>query len=98
MKKAEREHYAKLAELGCVVCINKGHGYSQAEIHHLRTGAGMGQKSSYENAIPLCPQHHRTGGYGVAIHQGQGRFHELYGTELDLLELTKQFLSESDFI
>jgi len=92
MKKAERDHYAKLAELGCIVCLNEGHGYSPAEIHHLREGAGMGQKSSWQTAIALCPLHHRLGGYGTAIHAGQQKFYELHGSEKDLLNLTKTYL------
>lgn len=92
MKKDERLHYAKLTTLGCIVCIKEGHGFSMPEIHHLRTGAGMGQKSDWKNAIPLCPQHHRLGGHGVAIHAGQKTFHENYGTELELLELTRTYL------
>jgi hypothetical protein len=96
MTKAERQHYAKLAELGCIVCLNEGFGYSPTEIHHLRTGTGIGQKSHYSDAIGLCPQHHRLGGYGVAIHAGQGKFHENYGTEKDLLRLTKQHLGATE--
>lgn len=90
--KAEREHYAKLSELGCIVCIRLGIGYSPAEVHHIRTGAGIGQKSEYKNAIPLCPLHHRIGGYGVALHAGQKEFEKRYGTETELLKLTKTFI------
>ena len=92
MTKAEREHYGKLFDLGCIVCLKEGNGYSAPEIHHLRTGAGMGQKTSYEKAIPLCPQHHRLGRYGTAIHAGQKKFYELHGTEKELLELTSTYL------
>lgn len=88
--KAEKLHFEKLVNIGCIVCIKEGYGYSQPEIHHLRTGAGGGQKS--KDTIPLCPQHHRIGGYGVAIHAGQKAFESKYGTELELLELTNTYL------
>lgn len=92
MKKDEREHYSKLSALGCIVCIKEGYGYSAPEIHHLRTGAGMAQRGDWQSAIPLCPQHHRLGGHGTAIHAGQKTFHNNYGTELELLELTRTYL------
>lgn len=31
------------------------------------------------------PPHHRTGGYGVAIHAGQKKWEGIYGTEESLL-------------
>ena len=96
MTKDEKKHYSKLSDLGCIVCLRLGIGYSQPEIHHLRTGAGIGQKSDWRNAIPLCPLHHRLGNHGVAIHAGQKKFHENYGTELELLELTKTYLGDNN--
>lgn len=86
MNKAERAHLDKVARIGCIVCIRLGYGESPAEIHHPRKGAGMGQRASHYDAIPLCPSHHRTGGYGVAIHAGQKEFERLYGTEAALLD------------
>lgn len=85
-------YYDRLTEIGCIVCARKGEGYSIPEIHHLRTGAGMGQKSHWSKAIPLCHWHHRTGGYGVAIHAGQKTFEKNHGSELDLLAATIEAL------
>jgi hypothetical protein len=84
MTKAERIYFNKVVELGCIVC------QSPAEIHHLRTGAGMGMKS--KDVIPLCPDHHRNGGHGVAIHAGRIAFETNFGTELELLEKLKGLL------
>jgi hypothetical protein len=84
MSKAERLYFNKVAELGCMVCK------MPAEIHHLRTDAGMGMKS--KEVIPLCPTHHRNGGYGVAIHAGRLEFEANFGTELELLEKMKGLL------
>ena len=81
MKKDEREHLAKVASLGCVIC-----GLRQTEVHHLRSGMGMGQRSSHFRTIPLCSKCHRTGGFGVAYHAGPREFQRNFGTEEELLK------------
>jgi len=84
--KAEKEHYAKLAELGCIACHVLGYGCSPCEIHHIRTGTGMAQKSHWSKAVGLCHNHHRNGGHGVAIHAGIEAFEKTIGmTEVELL-------------
>ena len=88
MKKSEKEHLSKLADLGCIVCFLNGYEGTRAEIHHIRKGQGMGQRSKHEKAIPLCHAHHRTGGYGIALHAGQAAFEKKYGSEEYLLEQT----------
>ena len=92
MNKAEKEHLSKVAGVGCIVCRMQGGEESPAEIHHVRHGQGMSQRASNYDAIPLCHAHHRTGGYGVAIHAGRKEFERLYGTELELLELTRNLI------
>jgi hypothetical protein len=84
--KAEKEHLNRVAELGCLIC------HQPAEIHHLRTGMGMSQRNSNFNVIPLCPLHHRTGGYGTAIHAGIKAFEKNFGTESQLLERVNKLL------
>ena len=81
MKKDEREHLAKVADLPCLIC-----GIHGVEIHHLRSGCGMGQRSSHFRVLPLCSVHHRTGGFGVAIHGGTREFQRNFGTEEELLK------------
>lgn len=88
MTKDESEHLDRVAELGCIVCG------AQAAIHHPRFAAGMQQRSSHYLAIPLCPYHHQTGGYGQAIHAGQMAFEQNYGTEQDLLAETIRRLTQ----
>lgn len=90
--KAEREHLSKVAEIGCIVCLNENHGQSPAEIHHVRTGKGMGQRATNYEVIPLCPLHHRSGGYGVAFHAGSKVWQERYGSEESLLNQVKEML------
>jgi len=92
MTKDERKHYERLSQLGCIVCRNLGFGYSQPHIHHIRHGAGIGQKSHWSIAIPLCPLHHQNGGFGVALHAGQKTFERKYGTESELLHQTLTIL------
>lgn len=94
MKISEKEHLNKLSDMGCIVCRNVGYGDSPAEIHHLRKGCGAGQRASNYRAIPLCPQHHRLGGYGVAIHAGQKEWEKNFGTEEQLLEQALKEIEE----
>jgi hypothetical protein len=92
MKKAESIHLDNVAELGCIVCYNKGHPDTPACIHHIRAGQGMSQRASSYETIPLCPTHHQHGGFGVAIHAGQRTWEKKYGTELELLEQVRGML------
>lgn len=90
--KAEREHLSKVAEIGCIVCLNENYGQSPAEIHHIRSGQGMAQRASNYEVIPLCPIHHRNGGHGVAVHAGIETWQERFGTEVELLNQVKEML------
>lgn len=92
MTKSERDHLSALARLGCIVCCTLGYGPSPAEIHHPRSLAGLAQKASHVDAIPLCPTHHRTGGHGVALHAGQRTWEANFGTESELLEKVRGLL------
>lgn len=89
-KKAEREHMGVVAGLCCIVCRNLGYGESPAEVHHVRFLAGGGQRAGHRDTIPLCPLHHREGGYGIAFHAGPAEFQRRYGTEAELLEQTRR--------
>lgn len=80
---AEKSHIEKVVALGCVVCRNKGLS-TEAEVHHVSSG-GMGLRASNFKIIPLCHEHHRTGGLGVAIHAGKKSFESEHGLELELL-------------
>ncbi|HEY2454122.1 MAG TPA: Ref family recombination enhancement nuclease [Scandinavium sp.] len=86
--KAEKLHLDRVAALGCVVCRNLRYGETPAETHHIRSGCGAGQRASHLRAIPLCPTHHRTGGFGIAIHAGQRTWEEKFGSEEELLTQT----------
>jgi hypothetical protein len=87
--KAEKEHYRKVAELGCSLCRHQGNEGTPAELHHIRrTG-----KRSNAPVIPLCPYHHR--GSNTSIHgMGRKRFEAEYNiTEEELLEQTESLIN-----
>jgi hypothetical protein len=87
--KAEKEHYCKVAELGCSLCRHQGNEGTPAELHHIRrTG-----KRSNAPVIPLCPYHHR--GSNTSIHgMGRKRFEAEYNiTEEELLEQTESLIN-----
>ena len=88
--KNRRSEYEKVASLGCIIC--KG----LAEIHHLREGSGMGKKG--ERIIPLCHPHHRTGGYGVAVHAGKKAFEKNFGTQEELWQKTQQLIEANQLV
>jgi hypothetical protein len=80
-----------VAELGCSVCRRMGYPGTPAELHHPRSGVGMGKRSSHYDVIPLCPEHHRgkTGVHGL----GTKGFPKHWGyTEEDLLNDTKKLM------
>ena len=92
MNKKEREHVERVVSMGCCVCVKLGHGETPAEAHHIGNGT-MGKKASNYEVIPLCPQHHRLGGAGVAVHSGRESFEANFGTEQELLAETLKWLN-----
>jgi len=90
----EKAHYSKLVELGCIVCKLHHGVYTHPEIHHIRSGCGIGQRSDHFHTIPLCPLHHRLGGHGVAVHAGRKTWEKKYGSESGLLAQVNAELGE----
>lgn len=79
--RAEMDHHDAVAALGCVICGGP------AEIHHLKHDPATGQHIARRNhrlVIPLCPNHHRLGGWGVAYHAGSQHWETLYGKEIHI--------------
>jgi len=66
----QRRHMDRVAAIGCVCCLLKGHGCKPALIHHIRKGLGKGLRD-HSRVIPLCPEHHTDGAPGVAVHKGE---------------------------
>ena len=90
--KAEARHLNRLAGLGCILCRHLQLGETPAEIHHIRTGAGMSMRAPHWGGVPLCAEHHRgaSGLHGLGT-RGFERRHSL--SELDLLFLTIEALN-----
>lgn len=95
--KAETEHVNRVVGLGCVVCrLHFGITDSPAEVMHL-DGTGLALKTSWFEVLPMCPRHHRTGGYGIAYHAGDTAWVERYGRQVELLAAVELLLDgESD--
>ncbi|HEX8894443.1 MAG TPA: Ref family recombination enhancement nuclease [Terriglobales bacterium] len=89
---AEKRHMDAVVRLGCIACRNSGLGETPCEIHHVRFLAGAGQRASHMDVLGLCPPHHRTGGHGIAIHDGRETWESIHGTESDLLAQTRREL------
>lgn len=87
----EKRHMGRVAELGCILCRHLGYGETPANVHHIREGAGMGQRSPHYLTVPLCREHHQ-GDSGVHA-LGPSRFYTRYKLdELDLLSMTIDLL------
>ena len=81
-----KQHMAKVAALGCILCTRLGLGESPACLHHPKTG---GKRASDWDVIPLCHYHHqgKDGVHGL----GRKAFTKFYGiSEMELLALVKQ--------
>jgi hypothetical protein len=89
----EKQNYAKLARLGCILCRQNGIADTdtEVEIHHVRR---YGNPRRLSEAIPLCMWHHRLS--DSAVHQlGKKSFARYWGlSEEDLLEKTKELLND----
>jgi hypothetical protein len=97
MTKAEKEHYAKLARLGCILCRQidvRNIEDSPTEIHHIRR---FGGKRSLAPSIPLCAWHHRLDSRTSIHGLGHKGFTKFWGfSEEDLLEKTNQLLNDNN--
>ena len=91
-KAKESRHMQRVADIGCIVCLNEFGEASPAEVHHIGSGT-MGKRASNYETIPLCPAHHRLGGYGVAVHAGRKEWEKRYGTEKELMEQVRGILN-----
>lgn len=98
MTKAEKNHLSKVASLGCIACHLQNTPGTPAEIHHPRSGVGMGKKASHYDAIPLCCAHHRGTMHPQvpSIHMAKRAFIAQFGTEQDLLQQVRQLIGAED--
>jgi len=92
--KAEKDLYARLARIGCILCRCNGIREiedSPVEMHHVRR---FGGKRENAPVIPLCAIHHRLG--DSAVHQlGAKGFARYWGiSQEDLVDKTRELLDE----
>jgi hypothetical protein len=83
VSKIHDEYTDKVARHGCIVCIALGY-ETPAGIHHVRKLA-TSKKRDRAPIIPLCGIHHQTGGYGVAVHAGEGAWEAAFGSVLGMV-------------
>ena len=78
-----KTYMGMVASVGCVACRRLGiQPAPQNLVHHLRTGQGLGQKSSAYLTVALCHEHHQG---DFSIHNSRREFERVVGTELELL-------------
>lgn len=72
----------RVASIGCIACINLGHGETPAQVHHIREGRIA--RNDYLT-IPLCTQHHT--GPRMSMHMDKAPLLRALGvsSEFDLL-------------
>lgn len=94
--KARSAHMARVAALGCIACMIDGNPGTPAELHHPRSGAGMGRKSPDSDVLPICAAHHR----GIdhprtpSIHLDRLAFLAKFGTESELLARVRALVGD----
>lgn len=90
MTKAERLHLDRVAQLPCVLCRRMGVGIVDSqEVHHIRSGQGIGERARHHLTIPLCIDCHR-GKSG--IHGDRSYLTVCKVSELDLLADTIELI------
>lgn len=81
--KAERELWTKIADYGCIACRKDGNYNPVVSLHHI---SGRTKPGAHRLVLPLCANHHQTGGKEApAVHPWKARFEAKYGKQLDLL-------------
>ena len=86
--KADIEFQDKVAQIGCIVCLNNGIENHEVSIHHID---GRTKPGAHRKVLPLCYPHHQ----GVdnqnpkrwfTLHGNKAEFERNYGNQYDLLE------------
>ena len=90
--KIENFWMAAVAELGCIVCRNTGHGFVPCSVHHILKN---GRRNGHLNTIGLCPTHHDSrlnNPLFVSVHPWKHEFEARYGTQAELLKQTQELI------
>lgn len=81
-----------ITDIGCIACLIDGHPGTPGAVHHLLRG---GQRIGHMHTICLCdPGHHQNGGKNkISRHPDKAMFEDRYGTEAELLHMTRQLVA-----
>ena len=91
--KSDKEHWDKIAALGCIACMQDGIFNDYVSIHNTD---GRTKPGAHRKVLALCGPHHQTGGQEApAIHPWKAAFEKKYGTQLELMEKTAKLLAAS---
>lgn len=82
--RADKQWLDDVSSLCCIACRNADLGPSFAEIHHVRSGAGIAQRAAHTQVLPLCPRHHRAC-YPTGFHAAPKSWQAEHGSEETLL-------------
>jgi len=94
MKKADKERYQAITEMGCIVCLKFKGIFTPCDVHHLNGRTGNGNQET----IGLCFYHHRQGGNCdeyVSRHPWLSEFEARYGNEQDLLKEVNELINNA---
>lgn len=90
--KKEKLYWSQLSVVvGCIACRLDGRANNYVAIHHVdgRTKPGCHMK-----VLPLCAQHHQTGGKEApSVHPWVRRFEQKYGTQESLILKCQEILN-----
>ena len=93
--KEERAWMDAITALGCIACLIEGRERVPGAVHHILRG---GHRIGHLHTICLCdPGHHQNGqpmGL-ISRHPWKAQFEARYGTEAELLDLTKKIVSKT---
>ena len=93
---SEREHQAKVREIGCIACyLLSGQQGTPAAIHHVKGSRRTeSNPEPHKQVIGLCGEHHqgtgkKPGGY---VHGRLAEFEEMFGSQESLIEMTEELI------
>lgn len=89
---AERAWMDAITNLGCIACLIEGRERVPGAVHHILRG---GHRIGHLHTICLCqPGHHMDGAHlgMVSRHPWKARFEAIYGSEDELLALTRKIV------
>jgi len=84
---AEIKFQNRVAQIGCIVCLNNGIENYEVSIHHID---GRTRPEAHRKVLPLCHRHHQlqdneTSKRWYTLHANKAEFERNYGSQYDLL-------------